>query len=227
MRRFVPFVLLPALAACGGSAPSQAPASPAAALPAPQQAPAAAPAADPNAPLSLTDDRLQTYIAYRHELHATALAYLQDMGKAGKHADQSSTDAGKTLTVFQDMEAAGQKHKAEIDALHTKYGFSDAEDKRIWGAVTAVAAASPDNPMMQKASHMFEQMEKQGGPAKKAADDYFAKMAADQKKGMDEATEKYGADAVAVLSRHTKELYDLQMDALHATFGKGASPAAR
>jgi hypothetical protein len=59
------------------------------------------------------------------------------------------------------------------------------------------------------------------------AADFFAQQEANEKKQMEEAKPKYGADAVAVLARHVKELYDLQMDALHSTLRGGAPPKTK
>jgi hypothetical protein len=191
---------------------------------APQPIPhAPAPPAD-TTPLNLTDERLQTYIVFRHELHAASWSYIQEMAKAGKNADPSPSDPGRQATAMKDMSVATTRRKADLEALRSKYGFSATEDSRIWQAISAVAMASPDNPMLANTAKMFADMQKKDETSKKAADAYFAGLAADQQKRMGEAKEKFGPQAVAVLARHTQELYDLQMDALHA--GRAPSPAA-
>jgi hypothetical protein len=231
-RALLSFVTL-FLVACGGSKPVDKGAPPPAATGSSTGTVGAAtsprtPAAGEDIPLALTEDRLQNYITFRHELHTAMRSFMQDLGKAGKHADSKSSDVGKTATAFQDLAEAGQRHEGELKALREKYGFTDSEDNRIWAAITAVLGAkSSENPMLQDAIKMFRGMQKQSGPAKKAADDYFAEMEQNDKKQMEEATRKFGADAVGVLAKHVKDLHELQMDAMKSAFGGGASPAAK
>ena len=55
-----------------------------------------------------------------------------------------------------------------------------------------------------------------------AGDEYFARVAQSQKEQMEAASRKFGPEAVAVLSRHSTDLFDLQADALRGAGVKGS-----
>lgn len=193
------------------------------------------PAADPGAlgvaseeeatgegPISLTEERYQKYVTYRKEFFALTGKLLTDVGSLSKTVDGKITGLGKTAAAVAGTARIGEKHDSELKALRAKYGFSEAEDDRLWSAVGDVLAAkTAENPALEQTLKSFRDMQAKGGEEKKVADEYFNDLEASEKEGLEKARQEYGPQCVEILCKHAKELHSLQMEGFQTILGSG------
>jgi len=175
-------------------------------------------------PIQLTDERLDKYMAYRREYNVIVKKLIEDMEKVSKAVDAKTSELGKSATALAGAAKVGETHDAAVKALRGKYGFNEEEDRRLWDAVGAVLGAkTAESPAMQESIKMFRDMQAKGGEEKKSADEFFKNMEASEKEGLEEARKNYGAQCVEVLSKHLKELNELQEESFKTVLGVGAA----
>jgi hypothetical protein len=178
-----------------------------------------------NQPLSLDDARFQKYVAYREEFFKLSGNWVGDFQDLAKKTDGQKPGVLNTLRTVKDVDAIQTKRDNELKALRAKHGFTEQEDTRLWDAALAVAGAKvSDNPAFADSQKQYRDMQAKGGEEKKDADDMLQQLADTEKKGLDEASEKYGAQAVDVISRHTKEVHELLTEWGKAMSGKNVQP---
>jgi len=164
-------------------------------------------------PIQLTDARLDKYIAYRKELARSYAQWSKGAVELAKSVDSRSTDIGKGLTAAAGALKLGERYEKELTALRAKHGFTEAEDDRLWSAVSDVLAAKVlDNPGMEDGLKAYREMQARGGEEKKAADEILKGFEDQEKQGLAEARTKYGDACVAILSKRSRELGQLQLD---------------
>lgn len=172
-------------------------------------------------PLALTDARLDKYIAFRKEYNQLYGRHQKDIVEVAKAADSKTTDALKGITVVSGAMRLGEKYEKELAALRAKHGFAEAEDDRLWSAVSdVISAKASDSPMLADSLKAYREMQARGGEEKKSADEFLKGLEDEEKKGLTEARRKYGDACVDVLSRRARELGQFQMDSIREMTGQ-------
>jgi hypothetical protein len=173
-------------------------------------------------PLSLDEARFQKYVVYRKELHARMGSWTSEVIQFGKKIESGKTDIGKAVTAVSGAQKIAERRDTEMKALLAKHGFTEEEDQRLWDAVGNVLAARfRDNPAFAESMKGFEAARARGGEEKANVDALLKELEANETKELAEAREKYGPQCVDTLSRHVKELQNLQMDAIQTISESG------
>jgi hypothetical protein len=187
--------------------------------------PMAQPTAQPSArgpaaegPLNLDEARYQKWVEFRTAFNAAVHKGVAENLQA--HAGKKDEPA---IEAMSDLHATGQGMQTmtgEIEALRSKYGFTDAEDKRIWNAAAAVSAAKlSESAMLAPTIASMKKLAEQDGPGKEGAMKFLKEQEEREAKQLAAAKTEYGEGAVAVLSAHHKDLQKMQTDAVGAVFG--------
>jgi len=180
------------------------------------KAPAGPPVAE--GPLNLDEARYQKWAAFRKEMNAVIKKGMAE--NVQTHAGKKDDTVVDAVSNLHGLGKGLQAMSGEIDALRSKYGFTDEEDKRIWNAVAAVSSARlSENPMMSATIESMKKMAASKGPGQEGAAKFLKEQEEREAQQLADAKKRYGDGAVAVLSAHQKELQQMQMDAVGAVFG--------
>ncbi len=221
MRTFLFVISIALIGACSKASREEpektAPSAPVTATRAPT---APTPAPEPAGPISMSEERFQKWMEYRRAYQEAIRKNMAELAQKPVVKDQQKSVTG-TLGTVQAFGEAGQAIASEVDALQKKYGFTKAEDDRLWKAAgDIVSAKGSENPMLASTFEMMRNMAKQGGPAKEGAEKFLREQEEKEKKGLADARTKYGDEVVDVFSKHVKDLSQAMQEIVGAAFGK-------
>jgi len=159
-------------------------------------------------PLDLDEARYQKWVSCQKEINpALQKGITKTLQPIANKKEETVVGAAA------DLHTAGanlDEMKKQLDAIRSKYGFSEAEDNRVWEALGDVMAG--DNAMVKPMIDQMKQMAQTEGPGKEAAVKFLKDQADQDQKRLAKARERFGDKAIDVLLAHRPELLPLFND---------------